>query len=491
MRELGVVKFDSKTYSDRNMILNFNLATPAEIDMNLTYLWGRDEDRFPLLTLTAGQGAIDFKVKVNGGDTQYTWPIATRLRVTSRVKKLITTTDAPGINFGTIEVLMEDNWFIYQHTAISPSGVQFRIQNEGVASEMGGYIYRFTNMSGNAENYAPTSDFNPGAVWALGAPTIPGSKSDGNRSNNQAPAKAINQYGYYRFSKEIAGNMSNLVVNIEFPTEGGGTTNLWMPYEMKVWEITRREMLEEDLWFSEYNRDVNGIIHLTDEKTGEAIPRGAGVRDILRAVGNYETYGPILTLSRLDRIIHRIFDSRIDTIVKEIVLYCGKGFSYMFNDAIYRDARFKNYFVTLGANEIESAGGWMSYGKYFNKYKLINGQTLTIKVVDIFDNGIRARRDREAGRTYNGLPLTSYTAVFMDHSLGMDNKSNIQFVCEEGREYKAGVYLGMADVPDSWRAAKTNQLSDRQDIASYEVLGSQGINIKNPTTSFWLDFALE
>ena len=238
-------------------------------------------------------------------------------------------------------------------------------------------------------------------------------------------------------------------------------------------------------------KKIYGLIHLTDEKTGEAIPRGAGVRDILRAVGNYETYGPILTLSRLDRIIHRIFDSRIDTIVKEIVLYCGKGFSYMFNDAIYRDARFKNYFVTLGANEIESAGGWMSYGKYFNKYKLINGQTLTIKVVDIFDNGIRARRDREAGRTYNGLPLTSYTAVFMDHSLGMDNKSNIQFVCEEGREYKAGVYLGMADVPDSWRAAKTNQLSDRQDIASYEVLGSQGINIKNPTTSFWLDFALE
>ena len=85
MRELGVVKFDSKTYSDRNMILNFNLATPAEIDMNLTYLWGRDEDRFPLLTLTAGQGAIDSKVKVKGEETQYTRPIANRLRVTTRV----------------------------------------------------------------------------------------------------------------------------------------------------------------------------------------------------------------------------------------------------------------------------------------------------------------------------------------------------------------------------------------------------------------------
>ena len=64
MRELGVVKFDSKTYSDRNMILNFNLATPAEIDMNLTYLWGRDEDRFPLLTLTAVKELLILKLKL-------------------------------------------------------------------------------------------------------------------------------------------------------------------------------------------------------------------------------------------------------------------------------------------------------------------------------------------------------------------------------------------------------------------------------------------
>lgn len=490
MREIGTVKFDSKTYSDRNMLLNFNLVKPVEIDMNLTYLWGKDEDRFPLLTLTAGQGAITSKVLVNGGDTQYTWPIATRLRVTSRIKRLVTSTSTPGINHGTIEVEMEDNWFIYQHTAIAPSGMQYRIQNEGIANG-GGYLYRFTNMSGRPDDYSPLSDFTSGAVWAMGAPTIPSSKSDGNRSNNQAPSKAINQYGYYRFSKEIAGNMSNNVVCIEFPTEDGGKTNLWMPYEMKVWELMRRDMLEEDLWFSEYNRDINGIIHLKDEKTGEIIPRGAGVRDILRAVGNYETYGPYLTLSRLDRIINRIFDTRIDTIVKEVVLYCGKGFARMFNEAIYRDARFNNYFTALGKEEIDSVGGWMSYGRYFNKYRLFNGQTITLKVVDVFDNGIRARRDREAGRTYNGLPLTSYTAVFLDHSLGMDSSSNIQFIAEEGREYKAGVYIGMAEVPDSWKAAQTNQLSDRQDIATYEVLGSQGINIKNPTTSFWLDFALE
>lgn len=48
----------------------------------------------------------------------------------------------------------------------------------------------------------------------------------------------------------------------------------------------------------------------------------------------------------------------------------------------------------------------------------------------------------------------------------------------------------MAELPASWGLASGTQLSDTKDIASYEVLGSQGINIDNPTTSFWLDLAL-
>ena len=286
MREIGTVKFDSNQYTDANMLLNFDLIDPVKLNRNLTYLWGKDSDKYPLLTLTEGQGAVTTKVKLNGGDTQYTWEIAPRQRVTSRLKKLVS--DKAAIQpYGTVEVEMEDNWFIYQHTAIAPSGMQWRIQNEGIATSTGGYVYRFTNMSGAPISAdAVAKDFISGAIWALGASTIPGSKSDGNRSNNQSFSKATNQYGYYRFSKDIAGNMGNKVVNIAFDTASGGERSLWMPYEMKMWEIMRREMLEEDLWFSEYNRDSNGIIHLKDEKTGEAIPRGAGVLDILKADGN-------------------------------------------------------------------------------------------------------------------------------------------------------------------------------------------------------------
>lgn len=189
MREIGTVKFDSNQYTDANMLLNFDLIDPVKLNRNLTYLWGKDSDKYPLLTLTEGQGAVTTKVKLNGGDTQYTWEIAPRQRVTSRLKKLVS--DKTAIQpYGTVEVEMEDNWFIYQHTAIAPSGMQWRIQNEGIATSTGGYVYRFTNMSGAPISAdAVAKDFISGAIWALGASTIPGSKSDGNRSNNQSFSK--------------------------------------------------------------------------------------------------------------------------------------------------------------------------------------------------------------------------------------------------------------------------------------------------------------
>ena len=173
MREIGTVRFDSNQFSDANMLLKFDLIDPIRLNRNLTYLWGKDSDKFPLLTLTEGQGAIASKVAVNGGDTQYTWDIAMPMRVTSRVKSgPVATIPA----WGSVEVTMEDNWFIYQHTAISPSGLQFRIQSEGVAAN-GGYKYRFALMSGQDVDAAVVAkEFAAGAVWALGASSIPASK---------------------------------------------------------------------------------------------------------------------------------------------------------------------------------------------------------------------------------------------------------------------------------------------------------------------------
>ena len=77
-----------------------------------------------------------------------------------------------------------------------------------------------------------------------------------------------------------------------------------------------------------YNRDINGVIHNQEKHSNKPIPRGAGVRDILIAFGNYFEYS-FMTIELIDMILSRIFEVRndIDLSNKNIVLYTGKGLS--------------------------------------------------------------------------------------------------------------------------------------------------------------------
>jgi len=106
----------------------------------------------------------------------------------------------------------------------------------------------------------------------------------------------------------------------------------------------------------------------------------------------------------------------------------------------------------------------------------------------MFTYGSLAELQMKNGDTIDGLALDAYTAVCIDHSTISDDDlgdvRNVQIVYEEGREWQVGVYKGMAPLPQEWAVAAGNMISDTKDIASYEVITSQGINILNPTTSF-------
>lgn len=491
MRELGVVQYSKETHSSANMLLNFGLMDPVTLNKNLTYLWGKDSDMFPLLTLTEGMNATLGKKPLNGGDSQYKWRIASRMRHTSAVVALLSNTTTPGLNYQTIEVEMRDNWLIYQYGAISPDGEHtVRIQSEGKKTARGTYVYTFQLSGGRAGEHIPLSNFESGKYWACSAPSIAASKSNGNRSNSMSFNEATNQFGYYRFSKQITGQYATKLCNIEFDLEGGGKTSYFLPYEMKLFEIERKIMLEDQLWFSEYNRDKNGVIHLLDPESQEPIPRGAGIKDILKGVNNYDTFSK-LTLAKLDTIMTRMYSNRVDDTPTEIVLYCGDGFFREFNAAIDENAMARSMFVKLGEESISSGGDYLTYGRYFNQYRTIDNRLITVKPVKMFNHGIRAEQDRINGRMYKGLPLSSYTGVFLDHSKTNDGERNIKLVYEEGRENQIGVYKGMTNLPTVWGLVNDIRIATKVDEASYEVITSQGINIDNPTTSFWLDLSLD
>ena len=483
--------YNADIYNDENTLYNFKLLSPAKLKKNLTYLWGKDSDKFPLSFLTEGQGAFKSIETKKLNDTQYTWDVIGRTKHISPVLGLVNATvTEPGKGFGQFEVIMGDGWFIKDWTATSPDGLsRVRIQSEGKQIAPNRFLYVFELISGSDDAFVALTNFQAGKYWVLGAPIIAASKSDGNRSNRMAPGEMTNQFSYHRFSDNIAGNIANKVIDIEFDTEGGGKTNMWMPLQMAHFEREKRLMLENDLWESQYNRDSNGVIHLRDPETSEPIPTGAGVFQQVRAVGNYDTYSN-LTLRKFDNTINAIFSNRVDDTPIEIVLYGGMGAARQFHAAVMSDAQSNQYFTPLGDHVIDEANGYMTYGKYFNRYKTVDGKIITVKQSNYFDHGLKAEQQRANGEMIDGLPRDSYTMVFLDHSRSNNGERNIYMVAEKGRESIVGIYKGMSPLPGAWGALNSLLLSTRKDVAAYENIITQGAAITNPTTCFYMERAL-
>lgn len=490
MRELQTTLYDNRGYTDENVLYKHRLIDPVQLSKNITFLYGKDSDMFPLLTNTEGQGFTkSIKPKLLN-DTQYEWSVMGRMIHTSVVFGLQNPANVkPGLGFTPVGVIFEDERFIPQYGAYSPDGLhQVRIQSKEKLAN-GKWLYEMILQGSNPNEFIDLGNFVSGKSWVMTVPTVAASKSDGNASNSMAPGKMTNQFGFNRFSKNIAGNVANKVTVFEFDTESGGKTNLWMPFEMKLFEIDRRILLEHDLWFSTYNRDANGQITLFDKETGEPIPRGAGIKEILTYGGNYDTYAaPTLTISKLNSVVDRIFANRIDKQPMELVLYTGAGGRRAFNQALQDDANSRQLFYALSEKIIGGGKtGYMTYGNYFDQFRTIDGYILTIRECQMFNQGLMAELDRKNGNMINNFPAFSYNMVFIDHSMTDDGERNVQLVGEAGREIITGVYKGMSPLPAAWGAIGESKLiSTRKDVASYEVMVSQGIVMKNWTTSFWL-----
>ena len=117
LREIGKKQYSKEVYSDADMLLNFNVLGAVDLNKSLTYLWGRNSNQFPLLSLTEGQGNISRKKPINAGDTQYKWKIMGKPTVTSPIVRLITPTQTPGKGFMSFKAEFQDNWIPYQYSA--------------------------------------------------------------------------------------------------------------------------------------------------------------------------------------------------------------------------------------------------------------------------------------------------------------------------------------------------------------------------------------
>ena len=488
LREVSRGNYDDRGYSNEETIAHLMLAKPEEINNVLTYTYGMDDDRFPLTFLTEGQGGAGV---VDIATVQWTWKTMGRMKFNDFVLYFNTANTTPGKGGSMFEVEFKTHWLIEQYGLIAPDGVtQVRIMKDLGEGPHGGYLYRLKLTNPDPNAYVDLDNLKAGKYWSMTAPTISESYSKGNRSNVMGPGKMQSQLEFHRYSKEIAGNISNVVVTYEFKTKSGGTTNLWINEEMRQHDIQCRIMDEERLWLAEYNRDVNGEIHLIDPDNGQPIPHTAGMQQICRE-SNYDTYGEVLTLNKIERTIGDVLDKDTDTGSMEVVLACGKGFSQDFDMAIRNDARSEGFATPLGDKMIEDFNGGLSYGKYFRRYKTVDGHVITLKHLPFLDNGTIAENAKANGMIHprSGLPITSHQAFLVDLST-YQGVRNVRKVRQKGQIYKAGVLKGLTDIPASWGAVPTNSISTEIDMSRYEVMNSYGLQVNNATKMFQLKCVL-
>ena len=455
LREVQRGNYDDRGYSNEETIAHLMLSKPSEINSTLTYTFGMDDDRFPLNFLTEGQGKEGV---VDITTVDWTWKTMGRMKFNDSVLWVASKTNV-GKGGVTFEIEFKTHWFIEQYGLVAPDGkTQVRIMKDLGAGSHGGYLYRLRLTTPDPNAFVNEDNLEVGKYWSMTAPTIPQSYSKGNRTNVMGPGKMTSQLEFHRFSKEIAGNLANTVVTYEFKTKGGGTTNLWINEEMRQFELQQRVVNEERLWFAEYNKSVNGEITLVDEDNNQPIPHTAGMQQICDE-SNYDTYGEELTLNKISRTIGDVLDKDTDTGNMNVVLLCGKGF--------------------------------LTYGKYFRKYKTVDGHIVTLKNMSFLTKGTMAENDKANGRIHprTGLPISSHQAFMIDLS-SYDGHQNVRKVRMKGQEHIAGVIKGLSPIPASWGAVPTNSFATDVDVSRYEVKDSYGLQVDKATKFFHLKCTL-
>lgn len=487
MRTLSVGKFDDRGYSNEESIANLQLQKPVEINAFLTYNYGKDDDRFPLTFLTEGRGSAGV---VDVDTVQWTWKTMGRLKFDDFVTYFNTANLKPGVGGSDFEVHFSTHWFIEQYTLTAPDGhTQVRIQRDlGESAHGYGYILRL--MSPNPDAFVDSEMLAVGKYWSMGAPLVSESYSKGNRSNTMGPGQMTSQLEFHRYSKEIAGNLANVVTEYEFEGGDGGKNKLWINEEMRQFNVTMRIANEERLWMAEYNRNTNGEVALKDMDNGKPIPTTAGMLEICRE-SNYDTYGEYLTLNKIKRTVGDVLDRDTDDGTMNIVLMGGKGFIEDFDEAMRMDATENGFVTPLGDKMIDGSDAGLTYGKYFRRYKTVDGHTITVKHCSFFDKSTIAETAKKNGMIHprSGLPITSHQACFIDFS-SYNGHQNVRKVRMKGQIYKAKVLKGLTDVPASWGVPETNFISTEIDMSRFEVKDSLGLQVDTATKMFLLQCKL-
>jgi hypothetical protein len=471
--ELYPATFNDKEFTSTNHISKALLTQSEWLAPMVTHAYGSSAEfgsrSFPLSFVTEGMGNVK---RISSTDLSYKMAVIGRPKKTSTIAATIHSgTDKPGVGHTKFKAIFADRWFHKSLSVYSPSKIECRVQSDP-RQVAGGWEYELVIMNPSAAAYVPVADLQAGKVWGRSLAKVGKERSKGVESRSYAPFTTTNQITVTRDTYKIAGNVKNKVMVLEIKADGK-TFKYWTQWEMFLRQIEFKEKCETDLWYSEYNKDENGVIHVIDEDSGEVVPSGAGM---LQQIPNQDTYS-MLTTKKIENLITDIFFNASDAATVNVEIYTGTGGMREADRAMKAASAG---FTLVDTKQVQGSGNSMMFGAYFNMYRHIDGHTVKFIKLPLMDKGVMA--DISPLHPIDGLPLESYNMYCIDNSV-YDGQKNIQYVSEAGREEVNRIVQGMSGAPGYDESLFA---SSDIDATSIEWMKTHGIAIMKPTNCFKL-----
>lgn len=435
------VTYNDAQHTSQNAIARALMTKPEKISRGLVHLGGKERDAYPLSFMTEGMGnATEQEVSKSN---EIEWDVDVRRRKTRPlIKALGTTAGSTGKGFQTFKLVFPDKWFVRQYTlSVGGRNTQVRVMDEPVPGE-GGYIYTVKIVGRDASEYIPDKYLEPGTMYGQMFANVEQSFSKGNASNWQAPATVRHKLSTTRKSYHCDGNSNNYVADFEFKLKNGQTTNLWMSYEEYQHYGSWMEEYEMQSWHGKQNYTEGGTTTMVGQ-SGEPIVTGPG---LLEQIQNTDTRS-ILTEDKLKTTVGDVFFGMTDGYDREVTLFTGTGGMRDFDQAMKEYLNDNTYAQHNDRFFVNDSGEKVELGKYFKRYQHVDGHTINVVKVPLFDHGAKAQASPKHPKT--GFPIESHRMVFVDQtSYGGEN--NLQMVYRRGRKMKRWAVAG-SNTPEGFK----------------------------------------
>lgn len=455
--------YNDDQMTDSNNLSNALLTSPEKISPMITHLGGREDKKFPLTFLTEGLGNTKSIERL-----EYEYDVNYHFRKTRPLAAQASTDDV-GANGQPFVLTFPDKWFIKDYILVSASGVQARIMSEPTPN---GSNWDYTMQLVAPTGSMPKEDLTAGSLFAQMYAPVGVDFSRGNASNWQAPARVRHKLTTIRKSYQFSGNAKDYVVEFDLPVKGGQTSRFWMDYEEWQHFLQWKEECEMYYWYGQQSYGDNGVVQMKDEN-GQPVQIGPGLFD---QIINKDTYS-VLTENKLSDVVGDIFFGMTDAQNMNVTLYTGTGGAREFDRAMKDKLGTLGFTVFSDGRFIQGNGSELTLTGYFKRYEHVDGHTINVVKVPLFDHGAVAQASQRHPVT--GLPLESYRMCFVDQSR-YDGQPNVQMINKKGREMVKWAVAG--SVVPRGMGDSALRASDI-DGASVHFLKTAGICLKRFDTS--------